>query len=331
LTYREDRFILLIAVSERYILYKEDFMKYATMLAAAAACAVALSVSAQPATFEKVPIKIFSPKEQLMEKVPIQKTEKITPSPAGEDEPTQSERKTLRIISDFNSPPFSFKEGMKKKGFEMDLGEAIGKELGERVIWLEKDFSIPTYRANLDMGNADAAMASITITDKRKEDLAFTRPYFQTGFAVATSKDIDWKHNWFTTGLDKWRVGVVRGTTGEKWARENLGSEIKTYSSAERLMQTLRDFKLGERGGPGYCILHDQGILIWLLSQSSYRYQIVEKNIAPQYYGIAVSKKNGKLLADLNAALQKLNADGTYREIYQKWYAQAQDLPLFKK
>jgi ABC-type amino acid transport substrate-binding protein len=243
--------------------------------------------------------------------------------------PPGSAQRTLRFISDFNSPPFSYKEGMKRLGPDIDLAEALGKELGAKIEWVEMGFNINNYVSALERGTADAAIASISITPKRQERLAFTRPYFHTSLAIAVNSDVDWEHQWFTTGLKGWTVGVMRNTTGEKWARANLSANVETYSTIDRLVQRLKNSRGALKSGlAGFCILHDQAILRWALSNYSYHYQIAETGISPESYGIAVRKGNTKLLAELNSALDNLDANGTYQKIYQKWFAQAADRNL---
>lgn len=290
-------------------------MKYIAIAAALTACCVAAFVLAQTQPVDKA------------SQVPL------PPEKAGgaAAESTATKR-TLRIISDFKSPPFSYREGMKRVGFEVDLAEALGKELGAKIERVEMDFNISAYASALDMGKADAAMSSISITNDRKERLAFTRPYYRAGFAIAVKKDVDWVHQWFTSGLKGWKIGVMRGTTGEQWARDNLDGKVETYSSVERLSQALKNSRGALKSGKaGFCVLHDETILKWILSDYSYHYEIVERKIVREYYGIALSKKNTQLLAELNAALGKLRENGTYKNIYQKWYSESQDMPMFNE
>jgi len=291
-------------------------MKHIVISAALAACCVTGFVLAQTQPVEKAGGQAPSPALKTSDK----------PNPSNPAE------RTLRFISDFSSPPFSYKEGMKRVGFEVDLAEALGKELGAKIESIEMNFNINTYASALDMGKADAAISSISITNDRKEQLAFTRPYYRAGFAIAVKKDVDWEHQWFTSGLKGWKIGVMRGTTGEQWARDNLDGKVETHSSVERLAQALKNSPGALKSGKaGFCILHDETILKWILSDYSYHYEIVEKKIAREYYGIAVSKRNTQLLAELNAALGKLRENGTYKKIYQKWYRESEDMPMFNE
>lgn len=238
---------------------------------------------------------------------------------------------TLRVISDFSSPPFSYKEGMKKVGVDVDLAEALAKEMGKKVEWVTMGFDIASYAAALDRGSADAAISSISITDERGRSVSFTRPYARMGLALAVRSDIDWRHHWFTNGMKDWRILVMRGTTAERWARENLEGKVEYHSSLDRMVQVLKGSKMPtESGKGGTCILFDEVPLRWTLSSYSYRYEIAEKGIDMQKYGIAVRKGNTALLDSLNAALARLKESGEGRAIKEKWRARAEGLDFFE-
>jgi ABC-type amino acid transport substrate-binding protein len=233
----------------------------------------------------------------------------------------QPAESALRFISDLDAPPFAFVENFKNVGFEIDLGEALGKEMGRQVKWVKQRFNVPTFASTLEVGRADAVLSSLTLTEKRKQYFNFTRPYFRTSLAVAAPRDVDWDKQAFKNGLNsKVKVGVLRRSTGEEWARKNLKATRKTYTSPERLARAMKNREVG-------IILVDKPILIWTMANRHYKFKIVEEGIDRQDYAIAVSKTNQKLLEELNTALEKLDADGVYDSIYEKWYDISQDLP----
>lgn len=246
-------------------------------------------------------------------------------APPEESKGQEPQKRTLRFISDLTSPPFAFVENFKNVGFEIDLGEALGKELGAEVKWIKQIFNIPTFASTLRTGGADAVLSSMTVTKDRKQYFDFTIPYFRTSLAVAAPRDVDWDRVAFRNGLSsKVLIGVMRRTTSEEWARKNLKATRKTYSSSERLARALKNREVA-------IILIDEPILRWTMANRHYKFKIVESELAHQDYAIAVNKGNRELLAELNAALKKLDADGVYDAIYEKWYAISRDLPELGK
>ena len=50
---------------------------------------------------------------------------------------------------------------------------------------------------------------------------------------------------------------------------------------------------------------------------------IADKEFAPEQYGIALKKGNAELLAKVNKGLGDIKADGTYDQIYTKYFGAA--------
>ncbi len=236
----------------------------------------------------------------------------------------------IRFISDFKSPPFSYREGMRRVGIEIDIAEALAAQMGREIEWVPMNFSASAYASALDMGKADAAIACISITDARRRSLSFTKPYARMGLALAVRSTVDWRHHWFTNGLKHWKICVVRGTTAERWARENLLGKVHSYSSLDRMVQVLKSSPLPEEKRGGTCILYDEVPLRWALSNYSYHYQIVESRISRERYAIAVKKGNIALLESLNEGLVRLDKSEEGRRLREKWSEKAQGLDFFE-
>jgi len=239
--------------------------------------------------------------------------------------PTPEAVKPLRLISSFDAPPFSYKEAGRKVGFEVDLGEAIGAALGRPVEWIERPFNIPSLASDLNSGRGDAVLSALTATEGREQYFLFTIPYYRTSLAAATFRDVDWDHQAFVNGLNRLiRVGVLRRTTGEEWARKKLQATRVTFDRPDRLARALNDREVA-------LILVDEPILLWVLAKRHYKFNIVERDLELQDYALAVSRSRPELVEELNRALEKLEADGVYGEIYRKWYDVEAKLPVIGK
>ena len=252
--------------------------------------------------------------------IPAVPAEEAVPEEAAPPE-EPAEVRPLRFLSSFDAPPFTYSEAGRKVGFEVDLGEAIGEVLGRPVRWVKRPFNIPALASELKAGRADAVIAALTVTGERERYFRFTIPYFRTSLAVATYRDVDWDSTAFRDGLRPIiRIGVLRRSTAEEWARDNLQATRETFDTPERLARALRDREVA-------MILIDEPILRWELARRHYRFQVVEEGIDTQDYAIAVSPDNPELVEDLNRALRQLNQDGVYGEIYRKWYDATAELP----
>ena len=97
--------------------------------------------------------------------------------------------KVLRVGTEPAFAPFEFpKEGSKElTGFDIELIQAIGKQMGTKVeiAGMGFDALIPALNA----GNIDAAIAGMTITEERKKAVTFSDPYYTSGLIVMVKKD----------------------------------------------------------------------------------------------------------------------------------------------
>ena len=227
----------------------------------------------------------------------------------------------LTVITDFDSPPFSFRKRLDPDGFEVDIIEALAVRLGSELDWKEMTFDPKIFAKCLDTKVADAAICSMTITAERGDMLSFTRPYFVSGQAVAIGDKAEWKDGGVAEALRGKSLGAMDRTTGETYAREHFkGADIQTYHTGDSLARALQ-------AGWVDAIILDEDLLAYLAAQHSFKIRIVARDLTREEYGIAVAKTNRSLLDRLNAALQKLDETGKYGEIYEKWFSHKAALP----
>ncbi|MDN5969371.1 MAG: transporter substrate-binding domain-containing protein, partial [Enterobacterales bacterium] len=95
--------------------------------------------------------------------------------------------KQLIVATDTAFVPFEFKQGDKYVGFDIDLWDAIAKQLNLSYTLKPMDFSgiIP----GLQTRNVDLALAGISITDERKKAIDFSDGYYNSGLLVMVKKD----------------------------------------------------------------------------------------------------------------------------------------------
>jgi len=233
-----------------------------------------------------------------------------------------TDERTLRFIGDCDFPPFAFKANSGYTGFDIELGEAIGRLMGAKVEWIPSAFDLKVYAESLDGKKADAILSALTITPSREKDFDFTIPYFRTTLGIAAlNKDkgsvlLQLRKRKFEGS----KVGVMKGTTGEEWARKNLNAELVLYDSAVDLARNLWKKKL-------IAILIDEELLKYIVSRYPYDFAVISRDLNHEVYGIAVKNGNEKLLQELNATLKKIDAEGTYDEIYNRWFGPKRSLP----
>ncbi|NJR62026.1 MAG: basic amino acid ABC transporter substrate-binding protein [Cyanobacteria bacterium CRU_2_1] len=234
----------------------------------------------------------------------------ITEDPAPSSGAASDTTTTLLVATDPTFPPFEFQaNGGDLTGFDVELMQAIGEAGGFEVEFQSLPFDgiVPALQAK----TVDAAIAAMTITPERKQTVAFTNPYFKAGLAIAVQSD-----NTEINSLDDLqgkRIAVQIGTTGAEQASEISNADVRTFDSAPLALQELAN-------GNVDAVINDAPVTLEAIKNENIQgLKVVGQLVTEEFYGIALPK-NSEHLDEINASLQQVIADGTYAEIYRKWF-----------
>ena len=222
---------------------------------------------------------------------------------------------TLIGVSDMSYPPLESipDGGTKPEGFEIDMMDAIAKKLGLTMEWLPAtkfDTIIPLIKQG---GKADVGVSAFTITDERKKEIDFTKPYLNSNQGLVNRK-ADGKVSEDALNAKDKQVAVQSGTTGEAWVKENLPKA--TCVPLDDAIQAMT----GVQSGLYNAAVLDLPVASYLCTKSYTDLQVDLQIATGEQYGIVVSKKNVKLRKDLNAAIKALQDDGTMSTLQKKWF-----------
>lgn len=217
---------------------------------------------------------------------------------------------TLTICTDVPFPPMEFEDSDSElgyDGFDIELAAAIAEDLGLEPTVATPGWDAITGGLAFEDGQCDIAAASITITPERAENIDYTDPYFNSEQALLVKKD---------SGITTWEelesVGVQTGVTGEIYAQENWeGVEIVSFDDAAGPYLAL---DAGEVDGVIFDLVSQQDV-----ADNDDTVVVVETYSTDEEYGLA-TKDTPNLLAAINETLAKFQEDGTYDEIYGKWF-----------
>lgn len=216
----------------------------------------------------------------------------------------------LRVGTDATFPPMEFVENGKRTGFDIELTEALAKAMGKQVEWIDIDFKglIP----GLISKRFDIAMSAIYITDDRKKVVDFTDPYYAGGLVVMV-KDNNTAIKKLAD-IDGKKVSVQVGTKSVGYLAEKFPKVQRVEVEKNQEMFSLVDIGRADAAVTG--------------KPAAYQYvrtrpglRVLDEQLTVEEYGIAVRKDSPDLTKALNAALNKLKADGTYAAIVKKWFS----------
>ncbi|TAF03825.1 MAG: ABC transporter permease subunit [Nostocales cyanobacterium] len=218
--------------------------------------------------------------------------------------------KTLRVATEPAFPPFEFqgKDG-KLQGFSIDLIKAIAAAADFSVDFENIPFDgiIPALQAK----TIDAAISSMTITQERSKTVAFSRPYFQAGLAIATRTDNQEIKSF--DSLQNKKIAVQIGTTGAEKAKTVPGAQVRSFDSAPLALQELLN-------GNVDAVINDAPVTLYAINTGNLQgIKVIQQLLTEEFYGIATAK-NSADLSLINQGLSKVLENGTYHKIYQKWF-----------
>jgi len=226
----------------------------------------------------------------------------------------------VRMGTEGAYPPFNYidKNG-QLAGFDVDIGNALCAAAKLDCTWVTQDWDgiIPGLQAE----KYDTIVASMSITDERKEVVDFTDKYYQTPATFVAPEAVAGMEINKDTLKGK-VIGVQSATVSENFVRDNFGdvAEIRSYDTQEQanldLVAGRVDLVFADR------IVLDDG---FLKTDQGKGFAFVGPNYTdPQWFGdgigIAVRKGDSKMLGIMNAALKQIRSDGTYKKINDKYF-----------
>lgn len=231
---------------------------------------------------------------------------------------TAQEMKKVRIGTEGAYPPFNeVTAAGDLTGFDIDIAKALCDKMKVECEFVTQDWNgiIPALQA----GKYDAIVASMSITDERKQQVDFTEKYYNTPPAIAVPKDSKLTEA-TAEGMKGAILGAQQSTTHANYAEAKLpGAELKLYPSAE-------EYKLDLQSGRIDAAIDDVVVLSeWIATPEGECCRILgtltpDLAINGPGAGIAVRKGEDELREAFNKAIDEIRADGTYETINKKYF-----------
>ncbi|WP_011299824.1 glutamine ABC transporter substrate-binding protein GlnH [Cupriavidus necator] len=215
----------------------------------------------------------------------------------------------LLVAVDTAFVPFEFKQGDKYVGFDIDLWDAIARDLKLDYKLQPMDFNgiLPALQTR----NVDVALAGITIKEDRKKVIDFSDGYYDSGFMlmVPSSSTIKGPNE-----LKGKSLALKTGTSAADYAKSNFaGTDLRLFPNIDNAYLELRTGRVD-------AAMHDTpNVLYYIHTAGKGQVKAVGPQMMAQKYGIGFPK-GSPLVPKVNEALAKIRADGRYAAIYKKWF-----------
>lgn len=218
----------------------------------------------------------------------------------------------LTVCTDSPYEPFEWQDDDGNwTGFDIDLLAAIADSMGGlelsvvdqpfEGIWLA-----PAAK------KCDVVGSAMTINPERQEAALFSDPYYDSAQSLLVNADqkdvlVD------AASLAGKTIAVQSNTTGESYAKENFtDSEIKSFADATAMFLALES-------GQVDAAFQDLPVNADRAAKNA-ELAISASFPTDEQYGFAVAKGNTALIEAINAGLADAKSEGTYAEIFKKYF-----------
>jgi len=229
--------------------------------------------------------------------------------------PVQAEITHVKMGTEGAYPPFNnINEDGKLVGFDIEIGNALCDAMDVTCEWVTSDWDgiIPALLAK----KFDTIMASMSITEERKEKIAFTDKYYTSPVRFIRREGTDATPQDVAGAV----VGVQSATVSENLVRGRFpDAQVKTYAEQEQANLDLTSGRVDLVAADAFVLMD------FVDSEAGSDVEFVGPSYTDEEYlgegiGIGVRKEDEELRKMLNDAIKQIREDGTYQKINAKYF-----------
>jgi len=216
----------------------------------------------------------------------------------------------LSIGTDVSFVPFEFPdENDVYTGFDMDLIAKMSEYLGFEYTIEPMDFT--AMLMSVQTSKIDVGIAGITMKDEREEVMDFSLPYYDAGIQILVPEASTITS--FSELGDK-TLALKEGTASLSFCEEKYpDAKIVTFATIDEAYLEVA------RGAADACVFDAPNMLYYVSQNPDCGCKVVGELEDACQYGILFPDGSANK-EYFDAALTKFFEDGTYDEIYSKWF-----------
>ena len=198
-------------------------------------------------------------------------------------------------------------------GYDVEVSRAIAEKLGVEPEYVESDWD--SLFAGLDAGRFDMVCNGVEVTDERALTYDFTTPYGYIHTALAVRKDND-EIKTFEDLKGKTTANSLASTYME--LAESYGATVQGIDTLEETIQLLTAGRIDAT------LNADVSFYDYLNVHPDADFKLVAQTEDASHVAIPLRKGDASatLLDAINTAIEELRADGTLKELSEKYFGQ---------
>lgn len=214
----------------------------------------------------------------------------------------------LHMATNATFPPYeSIADDGTFEGIDVDIAGKIAEKLGLELVVDDMEFG--SIITSVQTGKEDIAMAGMTVTDERKQNVDFSDSYATGVQVVIVPEDSDIKT---IDDLQGKLIGCQESTTGYAYCTDDYGEDMVTaFPSGTNAVQALLTGKIDA------VVIDKQPAEAYVAQNEGLK--ILDTEYVTENYAIGISKDNTALRDAVNNALKELIDDGTVQAILDQY------------
>ena len=201
-------------------------------------------------------------------------------------------------------------------GFDVDLAQKAAEEMGIKIEYQPIDWTVK--ESELESGNVDLLWNGFSITPERQKKVLFSDPYMDNRQIIITLKDSPVNSKADLAGK---RV-TVQGESSALEAVMKDDAFVKALAEPPVEYATNNECFKDIEAKRCDAIVVDEVLARYYMKQNGEEnYKVLEDNFGEEQFAVGMRKDDTALMDALNQAMKELREDGTYDEIYQKYFA----------
>ncbi|GAA3678875.1 amino acid ABC transporter substrate-binding protein (PAAT family) /amino acid ABC transporter membrane protein (PAAT family) [Yimella lutea] len=216
--------------------------------------------------------------------------------------------KVLRVGTEGVYPPFSYHQGNKLTGYDVEFMEALGRKAGVRIQFVEVPWD--SMFAALSSGRIDVVANQVTKNPEREGLYDLSTPYIETTGVVVVAEDDDSVKK--LSDIKGKRAGQNLTSNWAQTAKAN-GAQVVGVDSMDKAIQNLR------QGSVDVVVNDKLAVRNFLATTDNPGVKIVAET-DDKSESVLAARKNSGYVPALNKGINELKADGTSQRLYDKYF-----------
>jgi len=215
----------------------------------------------------------------------------------------------IKVGIKYDQPGLGLKEGAGYSGFDVEVAKYVAEKMGHK----EKDIDFvqaPSAQREtlIETGQVDYIVGTYSITDARKQKVAFAGPYYIAGQDLLVRSDDSG-----ITGLDSLngkKLCSVKGSTSAQQVKDKVpGVNLQEFGTYSECVSALVSKAVD-------ALTTDDTILAGYASQDQYqgKLRVVGQPFTQERYGIGLKKGDVEKCTKITDAIKAMIADGKWQQ-----------------